>query len=367
MSSSVIENLDLSDNVEKYLVSTFMNLSVDDSNNNDIHLKDKWVAERFVEAGLIDTSILEKAVYPLNVHEYVVTSQEKAIDFDNIAASYNATMKERDIFRTNECIGSTDALYIKGDNEKSTWYLIEFKNGDWDCNGIREKIYDKVLTLGPKFSDDVSIAGLTQVSMEGIEQLDLYYSNYLPQFFYAMIAPFILFFVTVFLSWQPAVSLICLVPMIPISIVAVSKYAKIIFAKYWGKYTSMGDAFLDATQGLKDLKIFKADKKRQEIMNESAEEFRKITMKVLVMQLASSTIMDTVAYGGAGLGIALTILGLINNWINPIGNMVSVAPIALFIILVSVDFFLPMRQFGSAFHVGMNGFSRKENTFAFKS
>ena len=222
---------------------------------------------------------------------------------------------------------------------------------------LREKIYDKVLTLGPKFSDDVSIAGLTQVSMEGIEQLDLYYSNYLPQFFYAMIAPFILFFVTVFLSWQPAVSLICLVPMIPISIVAVSKYAKIIFAKYWGKYTSMGDAFLDATQGLKDLKIFKADKKRQEIMNESAEEFRKITMKVLVMQLASSTIMDTVAYGGAGLGIALTILGLINNWINPIGNMVSVAPIALFIILVSVDFFLPMRQFGSAFHVGMNGAS----------
>lgn len=222
---------------------------------------------------------------------------------------------------------------------------------------LREKIYDKVLTLGPKFSDDVSIAGLTQVSMEGIEQLDLYYSNYLPQFFYAMIAPFILFFVTVFLSWQPAVSLICLVPMIPISIVAVSKYAKKIFAKYWGKYTSMGDAFLDATQGLKDLKIFKADKKRQEIMNESAEEFRKITMKVLVMQLASSTIMDTVAYGGAGLGIALTILGLINNWINPIGNMVSVAPIALFIILVSVDFFLPMRQFGSAFHVGMNGAS----------
>lgn len=147
MSSSVIENLDLSDNVEKYLVSTFMDLSVDDSNNNDILLKDKWVAERFVEAGLIDTSILEKAVYPLSVHEYVVTSQEKVIDFDNIAASYNATMKERDIFRTNECIGSTDALYIKGDNEKSTWYLIEFKNGDWDCNGIREKIYDSITLL----------------------------------------------------------------------------------------------------------------------------------------------------------------------------------------------------------------------------
>lgn len=147
MSSNVSEKLNLSDEIEEYLVSTFMNLSVDDSNNSDILLEDKWVVERFVEAELINSSILENVAYPLRVHEYVVTSQEKAINFDNIATSYNATMKERDIFRTNECVGSTDALYIKGDNEKSTWYLIEFKNGDWDYNGIRDKIYDSITLL----------------------------------------------------------------------------------------------------------------------------------------------------------------------------------------------------------------------------
>ncbi len=139
------------------------------------------------------------------------------------------------------------------------------------------------------------------------------------------------------------------VPLIPVSIVAVSKYAKKIFAKYWGKYTSMGDAFLDSVQGLKELKIFKADAARHKKMNASAEEFRKITMKVLVMQLASTTIMDLVAYGGAGAGIALSIVGLMNDWLAPAA--------ALFLILVAVEFFLPLRSLGSAFHVAMNGAS----------
>ncbi len=214
---------------------------------------------------------------------------------------------------------------------------------------LREQMYSKIVKLGVRSTDGMSMAGLTQVSMEGVEQLDLYYSSYIPQFFYAMLAPFILFFITVWIEWRVAVILLCCVPLIPVSIVAVSKYAKKIFAKYWGKYTSMGDAFLDSVQGLKELKILKADEAQHQKMNASAEEFRKITMKVLVMQLASTTIMDLVAYGGAGLGIAMAILSVIKWELAPVA--------ALFLILVAVDFFLPLRAFGSAFHVAMNGAS----------
>lgn len=214
---------------------------------------------------------------------------------------------------------------------------------------LRQKIYDKIIKLGVRTTDNMSMAGLTQLSMEGVEQLDLYYSAYIPQFFYAMIAPIILFVVTVRINWTVALVLLACVPLIPMSIIAVSRYAKKIFAKYWGKYTSMGDSFLDSVQGLKELKIFQADAAQNIKMNETSEEFRKITMKVLVMQLASTTIMDMVAYGGAGLGIALTIHAVVN------GNLSAYA--ALFLILVAVDFFLPLRAFGSAFHIAMNGAS----------
>ena len=214
---------------------------------------------------------------------------------------------------------------------------------------LRERTYDKILKLGVRSTDGMSMAGLTQVSMEGIEQLDLYYSTYLPQFFFSMIAPILLFCICVGIDWRTSIVLLACVPLIPVSIVAVSKYAKKIFAKYWGKYTSMGDAFLDSVQGLKELKIFKADGARHKKMNASAEEFRKITMKVLVMQLASTTIMDLVAYGGAGAGIALAIVGLMNGYLAPAS--------ALFLILVAVEFFLPLRSLGSAFHVAMNGAS----------
>ena len=214
---------------------------------------------------------------------------------------------------------------------------------------LRQKIYDKIIKLGVRTTDNISMAGLTQLSMEGVEQLDLYYSAYIPQFFYAMIAPIILFVVTVRINWTVSLVLLACVPLIPMSIIAVSRYAKKIFAKYWGKYTSMGDSFLDSVQGLKELKIFQADAAQNIKMNETSEEFRKITMKVLVMQLASTTIMDMVAYGGAGLGIALTILAVVN------GSLSAYA--ALFLILVAVDFFLPLRAFGSAFHIAMNGAS----------
>ena len=214
---------------------------------------------------------------------------------------------------------------------------------------LREKVYNKIVRLGVRSTDGMSMAGLTQVSMEGVEQLDLYYFSYIPQFFYAMLAPFILFGITVGIEWRVALVLLCCVPLIPVSIIAVSRYAKKIFAKYWGKYTSMGDSFLDSVQGLKELKIFKADEAQHKKMNETSEDFRKITMKVLVMQLASTTIMDLVAYGGAGLGIAMAIISVIYCELSPIA--------ALFLILVAVDFFLPLRAFGSAFHVAMNGAS----------
>ena len=235
-------------------------------------------------------------------------------------------------------------------------YIASRLTGDWkDVLGrkvkkdLRARTYDKILRLGVKSADGMRMAGLTQVSMEGIEQLDLYYSTYLPQFFFSMIAPFILFAICVGIDWRTSLVLFACVPLIPVSIVAVSKYAKKVFAKYWGKYTSMGDVFLDSVQGLKELKIFRADAARHKKMNASAEEFRRITMKVLVMQLASTTIMDLVAYGGAGAGIALSVVGLMNGRLAPAA--------ALFLVLVAVEFFLPLRALGSAFHVAMNGAS----------
>lgn len=214
---------------------------------------------------------------------------------------------------------------------------------------LRNKTYRKIVDLGVNSADDMNVAGLTQVSLEGIEQLDLYYSSYLPQFFYAMIAPVLLFCVFVFIDWRTAVILLACVPLIPLSIVAVSKYAKKVFAKYWGRYVSMGDGFLDGIQGMRELKIFKADKEYGEKMNVKAEEFRKITMKVLVMQLASTTIMDLVAFGGAGAGIAVAVWGVAAGRFN--------AFVAMFIVLTAAEFFLPLRSLGSAFHVAMNGAS----------
>ena len=214
---------------------------------------------------------------------------------------------------------------------------------------LRSKTYQKIILVGPSIFEKASLADLTQVSIEGIEQLDLYYSNYLPQFFYAMIAPILLFIISAFIDWKFGLVLLACVPLIPLSIVAVSKYANRIFAKYWAKYNSMGDTFLDSIQGLKDLKIYQYDEIQQQRIKDSAEEFRKITMKVLVMQLASITIMDLVAFGGAGIGISIVLNDANTTYLLPI--------LALFLILIAVEFFLPLRALGSAFHVAMNGVS----------
>ncbi len=217
---------------------------------------------------------------------------------------------------------------------------------------IRLSIYRKIAALGVNSTKELGLAAIIQVAIEGVEQLDVYYSIYIPQFFYAMIAPIILFFITAWLDLTYSVILIGCVPLIPLSIIAVSKYAKKVFSKYWSQYTSMGDSFLDSVQGLKELKIFQYDEVQQKNINKSAEEFRKITMKVLVMQLFSTTIMDLIAYGGAAIGIVVAIKSVIDLSLSPF--------IGLFLILLSVEFFLPLRAFGSAFHIAMNGISAGE-------
>lgn len=226
---------------------------------------------------------------------------------------------------------------------------MKAKAGRRSKKRLRNMLYEKIVSFGSHSALDTRIAGLTQIAIEGIEQLDLYYSLYIPQFFYAMTAPIILFLFTVWIDWRVSLVLLLSVPLIPLSIVLVSKHAKSIFAKYWGTYIKMGDKFLDNVQGLKELKIFQADGRKHEEMNDVAEDFRKITMKVLIMQLASITIMDIVAYVGSAIGISLAIYGSLNWQLSPIST--------LFFVLIAVEFFLPLRAFGSAFHVAMNGAS----------
>lgn len=209
---------------------------------------------------------------------------------------------------------------------------------------LRKDTYKKFLDVHGRSS--FTIQEMAQLSTEGIEQLRLYYSIYIPSFFYAMIAPLVLFTIFVFIDYKTALIYLAAVPLIPISIIAVSKWAKKIFNKYWDQYTSLGDSFLDNIYGMKELKIFTFDKNKEELMMKESEEFRKITMKVLTMQLASITIMDLVAYGGAGIGIIMSLIAM-QNGLSPF--------LALFLILVGAEFFLPLRSLGSSFHVAMNG------------
>ena len=220
---------------------------------------------------------------------------------------------------------------------------------------LRHKIMEKMLTLGTSYNEKVRTSEVVQVSVEGVEQIETYFGLYLPQLFYSLLAPLTLFAVIVFMSFTPAIVLLLCVPLIPISIAAVQTFAKKLLAKYWGRYTGLGDTFLENLQGLTTLKIYQADEYKNKKMNEEAEEFRKITMKVLTMQLNSITIMDIVAYGGAALGIILTVKQFVA------GNIRLDQAIA--IILLSADFFIPMRQLGSFFHIAMNGMAAIDKIF----
>ena len=220
---------------------------------------------------------------------------------------------------------------------------------------LREQIYEKLLRLGASYNEQVKTSEVVQVAVEGVDQLETYFGAYLPQFFYAMLAPLTLFVVLCFINTPAAIVLLVCVPLIPVAIAAVQTWAKKLLSKYWGQYTALGDTFLENLQGLTTLKIYQADEFKNKEMNVEAEKFRKITMKVLTMQLNSITIMDLIAYGGAALGVIMAVT-------QYAGNHVSLAG-CLLIILLAADFFLPMRQLGSFFHIAMNGMAASDKIF----
>ena len=220
---------------------------------------------------------------------------------------------------------------------------------------LREKIYGKLLRLGSSYQEKVNTSEVVQVAVEGVDQLETYFGSYLPQLFYAVLAPVTLFVVLAPVSLPAAVVLLVCVPLIPVAIVAVQRWAKKLLARYWGQYTALGDSFLENLQGLTTLKIYQADGFQQEEMNRQAEKFRKITMKVLTMQLNSITIMDLIAYGGAALGMILSVTQYQSG-------QVTLAE-CLLIIVLAADFFLPMRLLGSYFHIAMNGMAASEKIF----
>ena len=220
---------------------------------------------------------------------------------------------------------------------------------------LRQKMYKKLTRMGASYSEKVSTSEVLQVFVEGVDQLELYFGKYLPQFFFAMLAPITLFAVLVFVSWKASVVLLICVPLIPLSIVAVQKIAKRLLSKYWGVYTNLGDTFLENIQGLTTLKVYQADERKNVEMNEKAEEFRRITMKVLTMQLNSVSVMDIVAYAGSAVGVVIAIVQVKNGTIT--------LPQAFLIIMLAADFFLPLRLLGSFFHVAMNGMAASDKLF----
>ena len=220
---------------------------------------------------------------------------------------------------------------------------------------LRRTIFDKLLRLGPSYSSQVATSEVVQVTVEGVEQLETYFGSYLPQFFYSMLAPLTLFVVLAPISLSAAVVLLICVPLIPISIAAVQTFAKKLLSRYWGQYTALGDNFLENLQGLTTLKIYQSDAHKHQQMNEEAEHFRRITMKVLTMQLNSITIMDLVAYGGAALGMVVAARQFAAGQIDLFGCFA--------IVMLSADFFLPMRLLGSFFHIAMNGMAATEKIF----
>ena len=220
---------------------------------------------------------------------------------------------------------------------------------------LREMIYKKLLRLGTSYKEQANTSEVVQVAVEGVDQLETYFGQYLPQFFYAMIAPVTLFVVLSFVNFPSALVLLVCVPLIPVTIVAVQRWAKKLLSKYWGQYTALGDTFLENLQGLTTTKIYQADAFKHKEMNEQSEQFRKITMKVLTMQLNSITIMDLIAYGGAALGVILAVTQFKAGHVNLAG--------CLMIILLAADFFLPMRMLGSFFHIAMNGMAASDKIF----
>lgn len=220
---------------------------------------------------------------------------------------------------------------------------------------LREKIYEKLVRLGASYKEQISTSEVVQLSVEGVEQLETYFGRYLPQFFYSLLAPITLFAVLSFISWKASLVLLICVPLIPLSIVAVQKFAKRLLKKYWGSYTELGDSFLENLQGLTTLKIYQSDERKAKEMDEEAEKFRRITMKVLTMQLNSISVMDLVAYGGTAIGMIVVVREYIDGSLGFAG--------AFAILLLAAEFFIPLRLLGSFFHIAMNGMAASDKIF----
>lgn len=222
---------------------------------------------------------------------------------------------------------------------------------------LRERIYEKLLKLGVSYQDVISTSEIVQMSGEGVEQLEIYFGKYLPQLFYSLLAPITLFLILCQISVKASVILLICVPLIPLSIVAVQKLAGRLFKKYWGYYSNLGDIFLENLQGLTTLKIYQAEKEKENEMDEAAQKFRKITMKVLTMQLNSTSVMDIVAYGGAAVGMAVAAGEYFAGHITLSST--------LMIVLLASEFFIPLRLLGSFFHIAMNGMAASDKIFQF--
>ena len=221
---------------------------------------------------------------------------------------------------------------------------------------LRQRLYEKLTRLGSSYHEKVPTAEAVQVAVEGVEQLEVYFGKYIPQLFYSILAPITLFVVLAFVSLKASLVLLICVPLIPLTIMGVQKLAKRLLGRYWGIYTELGDSFLENLQGLTTLKIYQADEQKAQEMDQEAEHFRKITMKVLMMQLNSIIVMDVVAYGGAALGIIAVLREFAAGTVS-LGGTVTM-------ILLSAEFFIPMRLLGSFFHIAMNGMAASDRLFA---
>ena len=221
---------------------------------------------------------------------------------------------------------------------------------------LRDKIYSKLLRLGAAYREKVTTSEVVQMAAEGVEQLETYFGKYLSQLFYSLLAPVTLFVILSFVNWQASLVLLICVPLIPISIVAVQKIAKKLLNKYWGIYTELGDSFLENLQGLTTLKIYRSDEQKAQEMDEESQRFRQITMKVLTMQLNSTSVMDIIAYGGAAVGMIVTLSQFMKGNLSVHG--------ALMLILLAAEFFIPLRLLGSFFHIAMNGMAASDKIFA---
>ena len=222
---------------------------------------------------------------------------------------------------------------------------------------LREQLFNKMLAIGPSYSQHISTADVVQSAGEGIEQIQSFFELFLPQLFYAILAPVTLFFIVAPINMPTAATLLVCAPLIVLIVGMVAMRASRVFKKYWGKYTDMGSVFLDNVQGLETLKTFDADAYAAKKMNEQAEQFRVMTMNVLQIQLRSLTAMDIVAYGGAAAGVGVAIWQYANGAALPLAGV-------LLIVLLSADFFIPLRQLGSFFHVAMNGMTSTKRIFA---